>query len=494
MQDLLLEGLQPPALWRHFLELSRIPRCSGQEAAAREYVLAVADRKGCPFRVDEAGNVVVRKAPSPGLSGRPAVVVQSHLDMVCEKNTDSSHDFSRDPIRWRREGDWLGAEGTTLGADNGIGAAAQLALIEEDGLTHGPLELLFTVEEETGLHGAAALDPSMLSGRTLINLDSETEGTFYIGCAGGQDTDLVLEAALEPCPEASAVSRIQVGGLQGGHSGVDIHRERGNAIRILARFLAKNGRELGIRIAVLEGGSKRNAIPRECRALVRLPPERLTELEERARAWEGICRDILGVTDPGLFVRVEGMEGTDVAPRAEEVLRPAVQERLLDLLCCLPHGVLRRDPRLPELVQTSTNLAAVRWTDQGIRVTTNQRSSVAAELEEAAEAVAAAGRLAGARARFGGRYPGWRPNLESPLLALAKRIYRSLFGGPPKVTAIHAGLECGIIGDRIPDMDMISLGPTIEGAHSPDERVEIPSVARFWLFLTTMLDRLGEVS
>jgi dipeptidase D len=481
-----LEGLDPRSLWEHFLAISRIPRCSRNEAKMREYVIEVATRNGCAHQTDRTGNTVVRKEATAGMETKPIVVLQAHLDMVCEKNKDTEHDFSKDPIRLKRDGDWIRAEGTTLGADNGIGVAAQLALIEDKSIAHGPLELLFTVDEETGLTGATGLAPDMLEGRVLVNLDAEEESTLYIGCAGGQDTVLVLPLEAEAVPGGLAAASIRVGGLQGGHSGLEIDRGRGNAIQLLARFLAKEAPLLQVRVAHIDGGSKRNAIPRECDAVVCLPPGNRKALQEAAREFEQICKKEYSVQDSGVYVRVAG-EGF---PEPDQVFRADLQARLLNLLVCLPHGVIRMSPDIPGLVQTSTNLAVVRVEDQGFVISTSQRSSVATELVAASDSVASAGRLAGARVHHDEGYPGWKPNPDSRILAHARGVYTSLFGKEPTVTAIHAGLECGIIGDRFEGMDMISFGPTITGAHSPDEGVQIPTVEKFWDFLVAVLGRI----
>jgi dipeptidase D len=452
----------------------------------REYVLEVAKRNGCAHRTDRAGNTVVRKEATAGMEARPIVILQAHLDMVCEKNKDTAHDFSKDPIRLNRDGDWIRAEGTTLGADNGIGVAAQLALMEEKDIPHGPLEFLFTVDEETGLTGATGLAADMLEGRILLNLDSEEASTLYIGCAGGQDTVLALPLETEAVPGGFSAASIRVGGLQGGHSGLEIDRGRGNAIKLLARFLAKKAPLLQVRVAHMDGGSKRNAIPRECDALVCLPRGNLEVLKQAAREFEQVCKEEYRAQDPEVYVRV-AEEGF---PEPDQVFRLELQEKLLNLLVCLPHGVIRMSPELPELVQTSTNLAVVRVEGQGFVIATSQRSSVATDLVAASDSVAAAGRLAGAHVHHDEGYPGWTPDPDSRVLGLAKAVYPSLFGREPKVTAIHAGLECGIIGDRFEGMDMISFGPTITGAHSPDERVEISSVKPFWDLLVAILGRI----
>jgi dipeptidase D len=328
----------------------------------------------------------------------------------------------------------------------------------------------------------------MLQGRILLNLDSEEEGTLYIGCAGGQDTELVCNIDTEPAPTGYRAACIRVGGLQGGHSGVEIDRGRGNAIKLLSRFLAKQAPLLEIRLAHIDGGSKRNAIPRECDAVVFVPPANCETLRQAACEFEQACREEYRVQDPGVYVRVaeQGFQ------QAEQVFRTEFQDRLLNLLCCLPHGVLSMNHEMPGLVQTSTNLAAVKAKPKGLVISTSQRSSMITEREAASDMVASAGRLAGLRVRHGGGYPGWKPNPRSPVLGLAQAVYPSLFGKEPKVTGIRAGLECGIIGDRFPGMDMLSFGPTIAGAHSPDERVDVPAVKRFWDLLVAMLERIEE--
>ncbi len=478
-----ISGLEPALLWEHFYQLSQIPRCSKHEEKAREYVLEVARRNGLESRTDSAGNVVIKKGATSGMEDRPTVILQSHLDMVCEKNKDVQHDFSRDPIRLKRDGDWLAAEGTTLGADNGIGVAAALAVLESHSLQHGPLECLFTIDEETGLTGATMLAPDLVEGRILLNLDSEEDGTIYIGCAGGQDTELLLALDTETAPAGMKPVRIRVGGLQGGHSGLNIHEGRGNAIRLLARFLWKHAPTLNLRVASIDGGSKHNAIPRECDALVYLPPEQLERLKSAASAFDKIFKDEYRLIDPDVFLRVDE-DGIDAPP---DVWTPELQQRTINLLFALPHGVMAMSHAVEGLVETSTNLAVVHTEGSTIRIVTSQRSSVQTELDEIVGRVCATAELAMAEIRQGNGYPAWQPNPESPLLQQAQKVYRQLFGQVPEVKAIHAGLECGIIGDKFPGMDMISFGPTITGAHSPDERVQISTVQKFWKFLSALL-------
>jgi dipeptidase D len=484
MEDILM--LKPAPMWRHFCEISRIPRCSGQEEQVRNYVVSVAEDNGAEYRIDRAGNLVVKSSASPGLEGAPVIVLQSHLDMVCEKNKDSSHDFSKDPLVLQKEGPWVFAEGTTLGGDNGVGVAAALAVLEDASLPHGPLELLFTVDEESGLTGASALEPDMLVGRKLINLDTEEHGSLYIGCAGGRDTALFLEARYESITGGYRPLQVKLGGLQGGHSGIDIHEQRGNAVKLLNRFLWKEASRMGFRLVDVEGGSKHNAIPRESEAVVLVPPDNEEEFRRAITAYERNLRDELGPVDPGVFVAAETFD-----VETKRVLSAEDQERLLHLLDAIPHGVITMSKTVPELVQTSTNLAVVRTEPAGIRVLTSQRSSVDSELEDISNRVAAVGREVGAQVEPGTGYPPWTPDMSSELLRTARQVFQQVFGSEPQVKAVHAGLECGIIGAKFEEMDMISFGPTILGAHSPSERLNVPSVESFWAFLAAMLRALA---
>jgi dipeptidase D len=417
---------------------------------------------------------------------KPVAVLQGHLDMVCEKNKNVVHDFMEDPIRLKREGDWLRADGTSLGADNGIGVAAALAIMEDEGLQHGPLELLFTVDEETGLTGAGQLAGDMIHGKVFFNLDSEDQGTIYIGCAGGRNTDLSLKLETENIPSGYEPFRIRVGGLQGGHSGLHIHEGRGNAIKLLARFLWDVAARWDIRISEIEGGNKVNAIPRECEVVGYLPSDKLADLRESATAFEEIYKEEYHLSDGGVFVRLD----ETVTQQDDAVMKPDCQERLLNLLCSLPHGVIAMSLAMPGLVETSTNLAVVRTERDQVTIRTSQRSSLQTPLVAISNMVAAAGQLAGAQVQSGGDYPGWKPNPDSPVLQLARETFKGLFGTEPTVTAIHAGLECGIIGDKFPGLDMISFGPTILGAHSSDESIRIPTVKAFWDFLVAILRNL----
>jgi dipeptidase D len=485
MQNI-LQGLEPPLLWKHFFHISQIPRCSKNERQVRDYVIAVAASNGLNHRMDQAGNLLVRKSAAAGAGNKPIVVLQCHLDMVCEKNRDVMHDFTQDPIRLRREGDWLTADRTTLGADNGIGVAACLAIMEDKDVKHGPLELLFTVDEETGLSGAKALPDDLLAGRVMLNLDSEQDGVIYIGCAGGQHTRLRLNLETVALPPEYRVLRLRVGGLMGGHSGLNIHEGRGNAIKLLCRLLWEGPSRLQVRIARIDGGNKHNAIPRESEALICLPGDKVADLKNSAAEYERMVEDEYRIIDPQVFVRVD--EGGFSRPDA--IFTVDLQNRLLNLLYALPHGVVAMSHTVPGLVETSNNLAVVTMNESQIEVLTSQRSSVRSRLVDIVNMVCAAGRLADAEIHLGEGYPPWQPDPGSATLKVAKELYGSIFDKHPEIKAIHAGLECAIIGSKFPGMDMISLGPTILGAHSPAERVQVSTVGKFWDFLVSMLGKM----
>ena len=478
-----IHGLEPQPLWEHFYLLSRIPRCSGNEGGARDYVLKVAERNGLEHKADGAGNVVIKKPAATGYEEKPVVVLQGHLDMVCEKNRDTQHDFSRDPLILKREGDWITANGTTLGSDNGMGVAAALAVLEEKDIKHGPIEALFTVSEETGLTGAKEMAPDMLEGRILMNMDSEEDAALFIGCAGGEDSDLSLELETKAPPPGYRAVQARVGGLKGGHSGLNIHEGRGNAIKLLARFLWKQAPDLDLRLASMNGGSKLNAIPRDCEAVACVPAQNITRLKDAATAHDQAYKNEYSMTDPEVLLSIE--EGSFSPP--VRVLTASLQNSLLNLIYSMPHGVISMSQVVPGLVETSTNLAVVRTGDSRISILTSHRSSTRTRLTDISDMVCVVGRQAGAEIRQGNGYPPWTPNPGSPILSAATSIYHNLFGHEPEVKAIHAGLECAIIGDKFPGMDMISFGPTISGAHSPDERVQISTVRKFWDFLVAML-------
>jgi len=471
--------LEPTALWRHFDTILTIPRASKDEERMRAHVVAAAESHGLQHQVDDAGNVVVRKPATPGHEGATVTILQSHLDMVQEKNSDVEFDFTTDAIVPRMDGEYLKATGTTLGSDNGIGVAAMLALMGEVGFTHGPLELLFTIDEETGLTGAARLDASLLRGRQLINLDSEEDGIVYVGCAGGGDTQLTVRLGTEPA-EGVALS-ISLTGLKGGHSGCDIHLQRGNAVQLLGRVLFAAYHDGLFRLDRLEGGSAHNAIPREAFATL------VVAAADRSALMTAVKREIkaiqveYGPADPRMQLTV------DDAVALEVVWDQATTERVLWLVTALPHGVGAMNYDIPDLVETSVNLATVVRDTGSLLIGLSSRSSIDSALEAMRRRIRAVGLLAGAEVEEGETYPGWKPDLESRLLKVVKDVHRRELGTEPKVKAIHAGLECGILGKKFPGIDMISFGPQIEFPHSPDERVHVSSVGRFYRLVAATL-------
>jgi len=485
MSDALAQ-LSPRSVWGHFAALAAIPRPSGHEERAVAFVTAIGASLGVKAVRDARGNVVLRVPATPGREGAPPVILQTHLDMVCEKNRDVAHDFDRDPIRPRLAGEWVQATGTTLGADNGIGVAAALAMATDPKVQHGPLELLFTLDEETGLTGAKELDPKLLTGRMLLNLDSEEDGVLFVGCAGGEDTLIDLKPSFRSAAFHGTALRLSVTGLRGGHSGLNIVENRGNALKLITRVLAAAIDDgVPFDLASIAGGSKHNAIPRDAEAVIVPDPNAKSRLDEvTARALAAFKVELAKIDDG---VRVAWAPCPDPA----RVLAIADRDRLVQLLLALPHGVLAMSPDIPGLVETSSNLAVVREHEGGIRIVTASRSSVAPSLASVLAQIRAAATLAGARITLKDGYPGWKPNLDSKALAAVREVYRARWGKEPHVTAIHAGLECGLLGEKIPGLDMVSFGPQIEGAHSPDERVNVASVARFFDALAEVLDRVS---
>jgi dipeptidase D len=479
-----IEGLKPELVWKYFAEISRIPRCSKNEAAMTRYVLNTAKKLGLEAKSDKFGNVLVRKPASASRREVRSVALQGHLDMVCEKNKDKVHDFLKDPIELVRKDNFLMANGTTLGADNGIAVATNLAIMEDRSLEHGPLEFLFTVDEETGLTGAHNLQADFLESRTLLNLDSEEEGALYVGCSGGRDTTGVWDIHLEQAPASMKALRISVTGLKGGHSGLEIDKGRGNAIKIMGRALTGLS-AIGARLSSINGGNKRNAIPRECEAMVGIPAKNLESAAKIVSDLNATVKAELAGTEPDLML---SMNETGTGKKGK-VIRKAEQQRILLTISGLPHGVIKMSADIPGLVETSTNLAVIQTTLKSVRISTSQRSSVASEIVEIADTVSSIFKLGRASIEGSDGYPGWKPNMDSPVLALARETYRSLFAKDPEVKAIHAGLECGIIGERFPGMDMVSFGPTLEGVHSPDEKIHIDTVEKFWNLLLEILKR-----
>ncbi len=476
-----IDGLRPTLVWKYFGEIAKIPRCSKHETAIIKYVLGTAKSLGLEATSDSFGNVLVRKPASPGREHVRSVVLQGHLDMVCEKNNDTVHDFSKDPIELVRKGNVLMANGTTLGADNGIAVATNLAIMEDRSLVHGPLEFLFTVDEETGLTGASNLGSDFLTSTTLLNLDSEEEGAVYVGCSGGKNTLASWTLSLNAAPAGSIAAVLQVGGLKGGHSGLEIDKNRGNSIKIIARVLDSLA-GLGVRIASISGGNKHNAIPREADALVSVPRKKWDEAVQLVAACQETLRGELGKVDPDLTVTLTEKKG-----KKPKVLSKSIQKKVVMALGALPHGVIKMSSDIPGLVETSTNVATIATTRKSITMVTSQRSSVASEIHDICNTVRVIYELSGAAVKHTDGYPGWKPDMDSAILKTARETFRSLYGKDPEVKAIHAGLECGIIGERYPGMDMLSFGPTLEGVHSPDEKIHINTVEKYWEFLLGIL-------
>ncbi|MEA3479377.1 MAG: aminoacyl-histidine dipeptidase [Bacteroidota bacterium] len=466
--------LEPSRIWHYFGEILTIPRPSKKEERIAKYIVDFGNFQGLETLRDEIGNVLIRKPATAGMEKIKAVVLQSHIDMVGEKNQDKDHDFDRDPIEAYVEEGWVKARDTTLGADCGIGMAAQLAILEARDIQHGPIECLFTVDEETGLTGAFGLKPGFLQGEILLNLDSEDDGLLFIGCAGGKDTVVELPFKKETVPAGSVTYKISVSGLKGGHSGDDIEKGLGNANKILNRALWNATAQFNIRISLFDGGNLRNAIAREALAVITVPRENQQKLADYILDFEKIIRTEYKVTEPDLSVKIKA---TDTA---SHVIEKGTQQQLINAVYACPHGVIAMSADIPDFVETSTNLASVKMNEDTVIITTSQRSSVESAKEDVCDMVASVFRLIDAKITQSDGYPGWSPNPNSEIVDITAKLYKKLFTEEPRVLAVHAGLECGLIGDKYPDMDMISFGPTIRGAHSPDERLEISTVQKFW--------------
>ena len=465
----------------YFEQLSRVPRGSFDEARVSAWVRDWAATRGYTWKQDHLGNLVVNVPASSGHSTSAGVVVQAHLDMVCEKTSDSPHDFKTDPIRLVYDGEWLRADNTTLGADNGIGVAMLMAAAGEE-VQHPPLELLFTVQEEVGIGGASQLTPDFISYRRMINLDSEEEGVFVAGCAGGRQTFLRLPLSLKPLLIGWEVRCLEAGGLFGGHSGLDIGKHRGNANQLVARALRRLSQISTLRLARLQGGSAMNAIPRSCSAHIAAPVEDWPALSKALHEFEQIMQNEFAATEPELFLRLESS-----AVPINEVVTEAATQQSIRLLMALPNGVAATSARLAGMVETSNNLARVELKDGVLVVSSSQRSNVMSRLEGLTGKLEAIGQLAGAQVEHNAGYPAWEPVLDSTLLQQAKQTYQKLFGVAPRIEVLHAGLECGILGALYPGMDMLSTGPTLKDPHSPSERVHLPSIERTWDFVKALL-------
>lgn len=477
-----IKELEPSIVWKYFYEITQVPRPSKKEGKIIAYLLDFAKKHNLEVKKDDAGNVLITKPATKGYENLPTVILQGHVDMVCEKNNGTEHDFDKDPIETYVDGDWLKAKGTTLGADNGLGVAASLAILASDNIEHGKLECLFTVDEETGLTGAYALGKDFLTGDILINLDTEEEGELYIGCAGGKGTLATFAYKQEEVPVNQFWFKLEVKGLNGGHSGSEIHKGLGNANKILNRFLWTLSRKIHIYLAAIDGGNLHNAIAREASAIVGIPVRDKDEVVAMLNVFIAQIEDELKVVDPN--VRIE-IASTD---QPEFVFDDKTTYGLINAVCACPHGVLAMSQDIPGLVEASTNLASVKMKENNtIVIGTSQRSSTESLKNYAASMVNAVFTLGGAKVVHGEGYPGWKPNPNSSILEVSKQSYKKLYNVEPEVKAIHAGLECGLFLEKYPHLDMVSCGPTITDAHSPAEQVNIPSVAKWWPFLLDVL-------
>lgn len=476
--------LEPRALWGHFADLNAIPRPSKKEERVVRFMRAFGDNLGLETTVDGTGNVIMRKPASPGMEDRVGIVLQGHLDMVHQKNAETDFDFDSEGIRMKVEGDWVVADGTTLGADNGIGVAAIMAILASDDIRHPAIEALFTVDEESGMTGASGLHKDVLSGSILLNLDTEDDAELTIGCAGAVNVLANGGYAEEPAGPGSAAFVLRVRGLAGGHSGMDIHLGRANANKLLNRLLFLAQEEAGLRIASIDAGGLRNAIPREAGARVMVPGPRVAALQKLVAEQADVLRAEYAATDPDLQVCLDPSESPS------SLMSQDFQRRLLSAVYACPNGIFRMSPEIEGLVQTSNNLARVAAADGRLQIHCLVRSAVDSEKLDLARAIRCAFEPAGAQVEFSGSYPGWTPRPDAPILKLMSELYRQMFGESAAVLACHAGLECGIVGAHYPEMQMISFGPTIRGAHSPDERVQVSSVQKFWCFLQATLEKI----
>ena len=485
-----MKNLEPKGVWSSFHSLTQIPRPSGHTKAVQEFLVQYGKSLGLETLQDEIGNVLIRKPASPGMENHPGIILQGHMDMVPQKNSDVKHDFEKDPISAKidKSGEWVTAEGTTLGADNGIGVAAAMAVLADKNAVHPPLEAFFTVDEETGMYGAFALEGGFLKGKYLLNMDSETEGELCVGCAGGVDTSAVFHYAPVPVEEGDIAVRIDLIGCLGGHSGCDIHLQRANAIKLLFRFLKDAVANFEARLVSVDGGSLRNAIPREASCVITIPAEGRDEMDDLVYEWETrFVKEFDGV-ESNLEMKMTEVE----TPKMQ--MPEDVQDFLIHAITICPDGVYRRIDETPSIVETSNNVAIISTSADAkeckVEVCCLTRSSSESRKEELQQVIHSTFALAGADVSFSGAYPGWQPNFRSKLLQTMRENYQAEFGHEPKVLIMHAGLECGIIARNYPGMEMISFGPTIVHPHTPDERVNIKTVEEFYRFLLASLAKL----
>ncbi|MGA9293076.1 MAG: aminoacyl-histidine dipeptidase [Ignavibacteriaceae bacterium] len=485
MSENIIKNLEPKILWQRFYEMTRVPRPSKKEEKIIEHMKNLLKDLNVEFKEDNVGNILAKVPATPGLENSPTVILQGHVDMVCEKNKSKNHDFEKDPIELIKEDGWITADGTTLGGDNGIGVSAALAVITDKEVEHGPIEILMTVDEETGMTGASNINPGFMTGKILLNMDSEEEGTFYVGCSGGMDTVAEFTIETENTPENFIPYELLVTGLKGGHSGLDIVSGRANAIKLLARTL-KNLEQFDFHIAKISGGSLRNAIPREAEAEILIKQEDESEMKKILGDLKSQFLNEFKKTDSNLNLIFKKS-----GEKPGKVFTKNFKKKITDTLLALPHGVIAMSQDIPDLVETSTNLATVVMNDSILRIDTSQRSSINSAKQYVVNNVKAVLELAGANVRNSDGYPGWKPNLDSQILKVSKDVYKKLFNKEPEVKAIHAGLETGLLGDKNPGIDMISFGPTIVGAHSPDEKVNIETVGKFYELLKGILKSIA---
>ena len=479
-----MQNLEPKEVFGIFAEITQVPRPSKKEGKIIAFLQDFAKKHHLEHATDQAGNIIIRKPATVGYEAKPGIILQAHMDMVCEKNADIQHDFDNDPIETYVDGDWLKARGTTLGADNGIGMAMALATLCSDQIKHPALECLFTVDEETGLTGAFALDNHLLKGKSLINLDSEDDGQIFIGCAGGIDTVATFPIAWEKAPADYFAAKVSIKGLLGGHSGDDIEKGRGNANKILNRFLYRLNEQTDLRISHIDGGNLRNAIAREAYAIICVPHDYKEPLRIELNHFIADIEQEIGKTETGFRMELE----SESLPG--QVLAKELSVRLIQAVYACPHGVMAMSRDMPGLVESSTNLASIKMDGQEIIITTSQRSSIESAKHDVRQMVACTFKLAGATVTHGDGYPGWKPNVDSALLRTAQQSFSHLFGETAKVRAIHAGLECGLFLEKYPHLDMISIGPDMRGVHSPSEQLSIKSTQRCWMWLQNILENL----
>ncbi|MGM0612694.1 MAG: aminoacyl-histidine dipeptidase [Bacteroidota bacterium] len=479
-----LQGIEPAQVWKNFESLTNIPRPSKKEQKAAQFVKEFGEKLGLETIMDETGNVIIKKPATPGYEDRQGVILQGHIDMVPQKNNDVDHDFEKDPIEAYVDGEWVTAKGTTLGADNGIGVAAAMTILESDEIEHGPVEALITIDEESGMTGAFGLKSGMLDGKILINMDSEDEGELYIGCAGGMDTIATMQYKEEDVPANMKAYKLFVKGLKGGHSGLDIHLGRGNAIKMLDRFMFKAQNAHGLRLGEMEAGNIRNAIPREGEAIVVVPENNASKFEKFVKEFESVVKNELDSVEPDMKFFAETCDAPSKIMNADQ------QDSLLKGIFGCPNGVMSYIAEMPDVVETSTSMGIAVIKDGKAQITTLQRSSVDSRKEGLGDMIRSVFELAGANVEHKGTYPGWKPDVNSPILATMKEVYNERFNKTPEVKVIHAGLECGIIKDVYPDLDAISFGPTISYPHSPDEKINIETTQKFWQFLVDTLKKV----